>query len=145
MKVAAGGQSQITTKKIKTYPDQPVSVPSGDGFYTWGDWTQIVPAGAITSDFIVVGVHIGRTQHDEGFYTLEIGYGNDGEEEVAIRIPGQMVQVDGAVVNRDFHLMVPLEPFRKFAAGTRIAARLGTNSLYPYDVNVRICYVELPL
>jgi len=144
-KVAAIPQSQITTKEIKVYPDQPVTVNAGDGFYSWGPWTEIVPAGAITSDFIVVGVHIGRTWHTEGFWTLEIGHGSSGEEEIDIKLPGQMVQANGDTVNRDFHTVVSLEPFRKFTAGSRIVARLGTNSLYPYNVKVRLCYVELPL
>lgn len=144
-KIAAEAQSQITEKEIKTYPSTPVTVSAGDGFYVWGPWTEIVPSATITSDFIIIGVHIGRLQHNEGFWSLEIGYGDAGAEETAIRLPGQMVQSNGSAVNRDFQTVVPVEPFRKFAAGTRIAARLGTNGLYPYSVNVRIQYVELPL
>lgn len=65
------------TNRIYMYPlaSDPISLPSANGSYTWGAWTQIVPVSTITADFRIVGINQDEVIADEKRHIVQIAYG----------------------------------------------------------------------
>ncbi len=116
---------QIHSGTYYIYPANaaPVSIQSGVGAYTKGNYVEIIPINTILTTFYIVGMYI-NLQTAAVDYVLDIATGLAGAEVVIV--------TDSAMysnVNRSFDMIFPI-PI-KVAANTRVSVRCsdGTGSL----------------
>jgi len=138
-----------TTKDIKCYPlaASGPTVASPATAWAWGSWVELVPANAITVDFVITHlialedpVAAVDVRHQAVF---QIGIGSAGAEVAIISIPVTYL-IDSAVG----HLapwVFPLPAPRKVNANSRVAVRV-TDSIAAVRTygGCKIVYIELP-
>ncbi|RKX44967.1 MAG: hypothetical protein DRP27_05330 [Thermotogae bacterium] len=129
--------SPLYVSRIQTYPklEHPISVQTGSGAWVEGEWTEIIPAGTITEDFLIVGVWWFVSIYHA---ILEIGKGAAGAEEEIIAIPSWTAyRTDAGYILYQpifFSTPVPVE------ANARIAARVADANTDVTTHSVKVIY-----
>lgn len=122
----------------KVYPDlaEPINVVSASAAWTYGGYSEIVPAGVITEAFDIHWIHTGELSAT-GNYQLELSSGTVGNEVVigTIAFSRDSNQVQSA--------SQPIQIPPRFA-GTRISARLATGNASANSLDMKIYYHEYP-
>lgn len=139
---AAALGANITEKSLLDYPAarNPIEVSSGGASWTWGSWTELL--SGIDKEFALVGLVIAGASPYTWRYSLDIGYGDAGSEQPCIGISGGNDYSSGGGTWECFKV---IKPFRKFTAGTRLAARLKTSYDGTVSVYIKPVYVETPI
>jgi len=129
-----------TEKAIKPYPtdSMPVTVYSTTTAFAYGSWVEVIAAGAITSDFIIVG--ISHYQVAAAHNQIEIGKGSAGAEVAITKVADSTRTADGPVSH-----VIPIIPPLRVAANTRIAVRVTDNTTTAYAHYIYLLVIELPL
>jgi len=136
-----------TTKTLKSYTSggPGVGISSSTSAWVWGSWTEVVPAGTITSDFIIAGVCVvidsPTYYHD---WCIQFGVGAAGAESSIIEVSGRFRYDSAAgrrIESQIFMLPIPI----KVSANSRIAARAIDSYAAALAYKVKILYMELPL
>jgi len=135
-----------TTKVINMYPGAAGSVicASPTTAWAWGSWVELVPAGKITSDFIVLGLVIDpRTETDTREFALQLGSGAPGAESPDITLGGYHLGGTTGITVKGWFIPVPIP--RKYAANTRLAVKAADSAPTAYYYAVKVVFIELPL
>jgi hypothetical protein len=118
-----------------TYPymNIPSEVVCGT-YWKWGEWTDIIPAGTIKTDFLVVGIYMHATDI-EG--EIELGSGSKGSEVVLAHLPSS---ASAAAAGITLTMFLP-SPIR-LKAGSSVAMRYTIATETPRYLRVKILYQE---
>ncbi len=124
-----------TAGPIMTYPY--MNIPSevvGGTYWKWGEWIDIIPAGTIKSDFLVVGIHM-HSNDIEG--AIELGSGGKGSEVVLAHLPSS-ASASAAGITLTMFLPSPI----RLKAGSGVAMRYTVGIETPRYIRVKILYQE---
>lgn len=135
---------QATKNAMLVWPNLaiPVTITSGSTEWVYGNWTQIIPANAITTGYAITAIAISGFDTGNALdYQLELGIGNSPDEvskrPIALHHDAQTGE---GVLHLEFPM--PIE----VAANVRVAAQLACSSLASSKtLGVNITTVPLPL
>ena len=148
---AANGYAGYTTKEIKCYPlaAAGASVSTKTTAWAWTNWTEIVPADTIPSDFIILALVTSFGTPCQSADTLnqclfQIGVGASGAEVPIASLPANIIPDTQA--GYPPLLLLPLIIPVKVPANSRISFRVATSYTTSRKCNgTKIVYIELPL
>lgn len=123
-----------TTNRYLSYPAAANGITATSGSviaYTFGSWTQLVPASTITSTFYIAGFTWGwvsaATTVTTFEFIFEIGTGAAASEVTIIQLPSSLRNQSNVGYLPSNFITLP-EPVQ-VAANTRIAVRLANSSI----------------
>jgi len=135
-----------TTKDILTYPLNagPVTFTVGDGVtaWAWGAWKEVVPAGAITADFVILGAIHGAASTESLHFMVQLGVGAAGAESPIMTYGGKFRYYSASGWYWEaVPVMFPIP--RKVGANSRVAVRGARAAAATKTHNVKVIYYEL--
>jgi len=131
----------LSGKTIHAYPiAKPAQIPSGTAVWEYGNWTEIMPANTIKTDFSVLGICI-YVNPSMWPIAIQVGTGAAGEEKPDLidgLMFGNSVRTYGSIHTDIFFMPTPVD----VPANSRISARIADNSDTPYTSQVKVLFQE---
>ena len=127
-----------THDSAKIYPElaNPVTLTADSSAWTYGSWVEIIPADTITEPFDIHWVLLSSISAN-GNYTLQLGAGDSGSEEVI----GTIGYNRNAVQSQEGSQPVQI-PHQ--ASNKRIAARIASGNANADTTDIKLYYHEYP-
>ena len=133
--------AMYTTSALKVYPENaaPILVQSAVTAWTYGAYTEIVPADTITNDSVIVGVKVTRDDTVTGEWEIMIGYDIGGGDVDIMSLCGD--SEDDYNAGSVLATAIPV----KISANAQVIAKVTDVEAAVRNYQVKILYHELPL